>query len=397
MADRGQGPVVDWTRSWLARLTFRLAGSIVCNRTPMNIVKATYRYEEWLGRHTALVQPDLRLKHRQMAEAVFPFLRATFYRWMQVWPEVCAELAKAPRVLAVGDLHVENFGTWRDVEGRLVWGVNDFDEAAVLPHTIDLVRLAASAVFAIDAGHLALKPKNACAEILNGYRESLAQGGCPFVLEEKHNWLRQMATGVLRDAAHFWQKMDSLPKINGKIPVSAQEALEHLMPERGLVYRTVRRVAGLGSLGHVRLVAIAECRGARIAREAKALVPSSAHWAREEKEPAEILYQAIIGRAVRDPDPFVRLHGRWVIRRLSPHCSRIELSVLPTSRDELRLLYAMGWETANIHLGIVDARKQIRRHLNRLKPDWLFAAAKDMVNVVTKDWRAWKTSQNSKR
>jgi len=36
-------------------------------------------------------------------------------------------------VLAVGDLHVENFGTWRDAEGRLIWGVNDFDEAWRLP------------------------------------------------------------------------------------------------------------------------------------------------------------------------------------------------------------------------------------------------------------------------
>jgi uncharacterized protein DUF2252 len=361
----------------------------------MNIVKATHRFEEWLSRHTTLVQPDLRLKHQRMAEAVFPFLRATFYRWMQVWPEVCPDLAKAPRVLAVGDLHVENFGTWRDIEGRLVWGVNDFDEAAVLPYTIDLVRLAASAMFAIEAGHLALKPKTACADILDGYRLSLTQGGRPFVLEEEHNWLHQMATGVLRDAAHFWRKMDSLPRMTGKIPVSAQEALEHLMPERGLIYRTVRRVAGLGSLGHVRLVAIAECRGAKIAREAKALVPSSVYWAKEENEPAEIMYQAILGRAVRDPDPFVRLIGRWVVRRLSPHCSRIELNVLPTSRDELRLLSAMGWETANIHLGTVDARKQVRRHLDRLKPNWLFAAAEDMVKAVTRDWRAWKKNQNS--
>ena len=31
--------------------------------------------------------------------------------------------------LSVGDLHVENFGTWRDSEGRLIWGINDFDEA----------------------------------------------------------------------------------------------------------------------------------------------------------------------------------------------------------------------------------------------------------------------------
>ena len=36
----------------------------------MNIVKATHRFEEWLGRHTTLVQADLRLKHQRMAEAI---------------------------------------------------------------------------------------------------------------------------------------------------------------------------------------------------------------------------------------------------------------------------------------------------------------------------------------
>jgi hypothetical protein len=376
-------------------LTFGRAGSIVAHRTAMNIVKATHRFEEWLKRHTTLVKPDLRLKHQRMAEAVFPFLRATFYRWMQVWPEVCPDLAKAPRVLAVGDLHVENFGTWRDIEGRLVWGINDFDEAAVLPYSIDLVRLATSAIFAIQEGHLALKPKDACATILDGYRESLANHGRPYVLEEENGWLRQVATGVLRDPVHFWQKMDSLPRITSAVSASAREALEHLMPERGLTYRTVRRVAGLGSLGHVRLVAVALCHGARIAREAKALVPSSVYWATGDESPSEILYHAILSHAVRCPDPFVQLRGRWIVRRLSPHCCRIELNVLPTNRDELRLLFAMGWETANIHLGTVDARKYILRHLSRLKPNWLLAAAKEMEKAVTDDWRAWKKSELS--
>jgi uncharacterized protein (DUF2252 family) len=358
----------------------------------MNIIKATHRFEEWLGRHTPLVKPDLQLKHERMAETVFPFLRATFYRWMQIWPEVCPDLAKAPRVLAVGDLHVENFGTWRDIEGRLVWGINDFDEAAVLPYTIDLVRLATSAILAIEDGHLALKPKDACASISEGYKESLAKGGRAYVLEEENTWLRQIATGVLRDPVHFWQKMDSLPRVHGEVLPSAREALEHLMPERGLTYRTVRRVAGLGSLGHIRVVAIALCHGARVAREAKALAPSSVYWATGDDRPAEILYQAIISRAVRCPDPFVQLRGHWIVRRLSPHCSRIELSVLPTNRDELRLLSAMGWETANIHLGTVDAHKYIRGHLARLKPGWLYTAAKKMEEAVTEDWRAWKKS-----
>ena len=358
----------------------------------MNIVKATRRFEQWLGKRTTIVRPDLRLKHLRMAESAFPFLRATFYRWMQVWPEVCADLADSPRLLAVGDLHVENFGTWRDIEGRLVWGVNDFDEAAVLPYTIDLVRLAVSAALAINERHLSLKVKDACEAILRGYRESLVEGGLPFVLEEQHSWLREVATGDLRDPVHFWEKMDHLPRITRQIPGSARKALEKLLPEPSGSFRTVRRVAGLGSLGHVRVVAIAECHGAKVAREAKALVPSSAYWAEGRAQAKEILYQKIIDRAVRCPDPFVELRGDWLVRRLSPHCSRIELNVLPAKRDELRLLHSMGWETANIHLGSPKARKDVRRHLDRMKPGWLLAAAQHMVKVVTNDWRAWKKS-----
>jgi hypothetical protein len=358
----------------------------------VNIVKSTRHYEQWLGRHTALVKPDLRLKHQQMAVAPFPFMRATFYRWMQVWPKVCSSLSRAPKVLAVGDLHIENFGTWRDVEGRLVWGVNDVDEAAVLPYTNDLVRLAASAVLAIAAGHLALKVKDACAAILEGYRKSLAEHGRPIVLEEENQWLRQIATGELRDPAHFWKKMDGLPTYREKIPATALEALEHLMPVRGLKYRLVRRVAGLGSLGHVRVVAIANYGGGKVAREAKALVLSSVYWAEKSDDPAGIMCHAILGCSVRCPDPFVRVHGHWIVRRLSPHCCRIELDVLPQGRDELGLLSAMGWETANIHLGSPTAFKQVRKHLSGLKSNWLASAAKDMADALVSDWHVWRKS-----
>jgi hypothetical protein len=364
----------------------------VAIRIAMNIVKATRRFERWLGQRTQLVETDLRLKHVRMAEGAFPFFRATFYRWMQVWPAICPDLAKAPRLLAVGDLHVENFGTWRDVEGRLVWGVNDFDEAAVLPYTVDLVRLATSALLAITAGHIKIRAKDACSAILAGYQKSIVAGGRPFVLAEQNGWLRDIATVASRDPEHFWQRMDSLASVRGKIPKGAQDAIERLLPERGLICRFATRTAGLGSLGHARLVAIAEYNGGRIAREAKALVPSVVYWASGAKSSTEINYQAILSRAVRCPDPFVRLRGRWIVRRLAPYCSRIELSILPTDHDELLLLSAMGWETANIHLGTGRAVKHLRKHLKGLKPNWLSVAAKDMAQAVTEDWGVWKKS-----
>jgi len=188
----------------------------------------------------------------------------------------------------------------------------------------------------------------------------------------------------------FWAKMSALPAVKGDIPVGAVDALEHLMPAPGIQYRLARRVAGLGSLGHARFVALGEWCGGRIAREAKALAPSAVSWALEETEPAEILYQTIISRAVRCPDPFVQLRARWLVRRLSPHCSRIELATLEAPGKELRLLHAMGWETANIHLGTRTKRKQILSHLNKQRPKWLHEAADGMVTAGISDWKTWK-------
>ncbi|HYM78419.1 MAG TPA: DUF2252 family protein [Candidatus Dormibacteraeota bacterium] len=356
----------------------------------MNAVKATRQFEDWLGHRTDLVKKDLRLKHATMKADVFPFFRATYYRWAQVWLRVCPELAHAPHVLAVGDLHVENFGTWRDAEGRLIWGVNDFDEVHPMAYANDLVRLAVSVHLACEEGHLPLKGKDICNTILEGYQEALRAGGLPFVLGEKNDWLRRIAESDLRDPVLFWRKMDALPTVKGEVPPSAIDAIEHLMPARNVPYRLAHRVAGRGSLGHARYVAIADWNGGRIAREAKALVASACYWARGHEGPSEILYQTVISRAVRCPDPFVQLRGRWIVRRLSPHCSRIELATLKAPGEEMRLLHAMGWETANIHLGTRSVRKQVLRHIGKQTGKWLHRATEAMLQAVREDWKTWK-------
>ena len=156
----------------------------------MTIVQATRKFERWLTQQTAVVRMQLSEKHRRMAESPLIFLRGRIYRWSQMWPEVCPELARASHVLAIGDLHVDSFGTWRDVAGRLVWGADDFDEAFYLPYTQDLLRLAVSARLAISEESLALGWKDACDSILEGYRDGLSSGGRAFVLEEQHRWLR---------------------------------------------------------------------------------------------------------------------------------------------------------------------------------------------------------------
>jgi uncharacterized protein DUF2252 len=355
----------------------------------MNIFKATQDFEQWLAKRIPVVRQDLALKHALMAEAPFPFFRATFYRWLQHWPEVCGHEAKAPALLAVGDLHIENFGTWRDEEGRLIWGVNDLDEVWPAAYTIDLVRLTTSAYLAILGEHLSLTRRQAAEAIEEGYRDALAEGGKAFILAEHHQWLRLLATSKLRDPVPFWAKMQQNPPYSAKPPEEARKLIEATLPTPQQSYQLKRRIAGLGSLGHPRILALSSWQGAFIAREAKAIRPSA--WVWYKNSSSEDLYgYKLVDSAIRVKDPCVRFHGGWVVRRLAPDCSRIELASLPAERDESRLLYDMGWETANIHFGSPRAIAKVKRDLGSRRGRWLHKAAKAMFKVTLEDWGEWR-------
>ena len=355
----------------------------------MNIIESTREFEKWLEREVPLVRQDLTLKHAAMAQASFPFFRATFYRWLQLWPEVCPEAAAAPKVLGVGDLHIENFGTWRDPEGRLIWGVNDLDEAWPAAYTLDLMRLAASAYLAIEEAHLGLSRREASEALEEGYRDGLAADGKAFVLAEEHQWLRLLALSKLRDPVRFWGKLQAFPPYTAKAPDEVRKLIEAALPSPDCAYTLKKRIAGLGSLGHPRILAISSWKDSFVAREAKAIRPSAWVWIKKSKS-ADIYGLKLVQRSIRVRDPFVFFHGRWLVRRLAPDCSRIELASLPAERDEARLLYAMGWETANMHLGTPQATKDVKRDLAKRKSRWLHKGAKAMCKATLKDWEAWR-------
>jgi hypothetical protein len=356
----------------------------------VTIIRATEKYEAWLGGQMPLVETDIAFKHQQMASTAFPFFRATYYRWAQKWEKVCDKAAEAPSVLAVGDLHVENFGTWRDLEGRLIWGVNDFDEAIELPYTNDLIRLAAGAELAIREERLRFDLPEACEAILEGYSKSLEVKGRPFVLEEHHQELRSMATSSLRSPDQFWSKMKEMGAASGPALEGAVSAIEDLISPDCDSQSMRSRRAGLGSLGRPRYVLLAELEGGLIAREAKHTAGSAVCWANKEEGPYVVQYETILDQSVRCKDPLVRLCGDWLVRRLAPHCTRIPLDDWPKEREEIDLVRAMGFETANIHLGTDRADKLIRADLKDRPKKWLRKAAEAMADAVEEDAEAWR-------
>nr|WP_062340529.1 DUF2252 domain-containing protein [Herbidospora sakaeratensis] len=89
-----------------------------------------------------------RAKFRKMAATPFAFYRGSaclFYADLSSEPADDAFLDDLTRRVWIhGDLHAENFGTYMNSSGRLVFNVNDFDEAYVGPYVWDLKRFVAS-------------------------------------------------------------------------------------------------------------------------------------------------------------------------------------------------------------------------------------------------------------
>lgn len=122
----------------------------------MNIQQATRSYEAWMRSCTTVIEGDLRSKHAQLRDDPFLFFRGTFYRWAQLWSDVCPDLRTAPKVLAAGDRARRQLRHLVRIGGAHVLG------------RVDLVRLAASVKMGIDAEKLNVKLKDACDAIVEG-------------------------------------------------------------------------------------------------------------------------------------------------------------------------------------------------------------------------------------
>jgi len=361
-----------------------------------SILDDTREYESWLASYAAVDADDLTYKHTRMADPrdPFPFFRGTYYRWLRQFRELCPELNDAPPVLAIGDLHLQNFGTWRDGEGRLAWGVNDFDETADLPYTIDLVRLACSIRFAKRTGTLGIQNGQACDALVRIYKQTLESGGQPFVLEEENPHLRALAYAQERGPARFWKRLTRLlQEPEADVPEEARELLLRDMPAKRLAcqFRFHRRV-GMGSLGKPRFTVLAQWSGGWVARQAKAIVPPASCWLDGKSGPSRSRMGEIVKKAIRCRDPFFRPEKDWIARRIAPRCSKIELSYVKNSGDQTALIEAMGAETANVHLGSAKVVEAILKDLDQRPKGWLWESAKRMYKVMRADWVEWRCS-----
>lgn len=351
----------------------------------MSFKKDNSAYEAWLRTQCVVVAADLDHKHERMRLDPFVFLRATYFRWARTIEAVCPELTGAPDVLAVGDTHTENFGTWRDREGRLIWGVNDFDEAAVMPYAYDLVRLAASA---------RLAPERVCGNhtaadaIRDGYAKGLTDPR-PMLLDEQETWMRPYVACSDKDRRKFWKEARDYPTADPDPPAAVRDGLRDSLPKQARIQRFATRRKGSGGLGRPRYVAIAEWRGGLIVREAKALVPSAWHWAHGTEPPPSPLSELATG-PYRAPDPFLKVRAGFVFRRIAADSRKVELGADAGEQLHGDLLRAMGRDLGAIHAADPQRAAAIRLDLEGRADSWLHDAAGAAAAAVERDFKNWQ-------
>ena len=115
----------------------------------------------------------LRIKYQRMRSDSFAFLRGTcplFYERLYA-----AKLSRStPLVWICGDLHLENFGSYKGNNRVAYFDLNDFDEAALAPASWELVRMLTSVL--VGAATLSISPSEAhtlCSVFLDNYAASL--------------------------------------------------------------------------------------------------------------------------------------------------------------------------------------------------------------------------------
>ncbi|MDP9395492.1 MAG: DUF2252 domain-containing protein [Actinomycetota bacterium] len=163
--------------------------------------------------------PDaFRRKFRKMAADPFAFYRGSaclFYADVAAREDRWAD-ERTGRVWIQGDLHAENFGTYMDGSGILVFDVNDFDEAYLGHFTWDLQRFAASLAL---LGWTKALPDEAIEDLLEGYLRAYLEQVRFFVEEDRdHEWALRLDTaqGSVREAlmaAQLATRVDLLDRL----------------------------------------------------------------------------------------------------------------------------------------------------------------------------------------
>lgn len=134
--------------------------------------------------HKDFLPEMVRSKYQMMNESAYKFFRGTCGLYYDDFRRE-KNLPSSPVSWICGDLHLENFGSYKGDNRLLYFDLNDFDEAILAPVTWELTRFISSVFIGFKAmGIESKKAMNMAQLFLKVYSEVLA-GGKSFYIEPK--------------------------------------------------------------------------------------------------------------------------------------------------------------------------------------------------------------------
>jgi uncharacterized protein (DUF2252 family) len=380
------------------------------------------------GRHPEL----LALKYRKMAASPFGYFRGTNHLFHADWPRE-AWLERMPAVWLNGDLHIENFGTYRGDNRLVYFDIGDFDDGALGPLGRDLLRFMVGVHMAGHEMGFGARRANALNRIfLAAYRAALIDG--------KARWIeRRTAGGVIGDLLakleHRTQgdllaKRTILRKGKRRLRTDTGKALALAPAERARVAAFMKRfadgrrhpgffkvldvaqrVAGVGALGLKRYVVLVEGGGGRDGAaliDLKSQIGSSLIPRLRQRQPkfgSEAARVVAIENRMQAVGPAfltaVRIAGRsFTLRELQPSADKLDLASTHPDRGAFEdVIVAMGELTAWAQLRCagrdgaadIDGLMAFARNAAVSRP--LIVLAKDWAATIIADWRRFRESK----
>lgn len=382
-----------------------------------------------IRKYNSGLEPErLRRKYELMRKDPFAFFRGTCHLFYDRLPRL-GRLARAPAAWSCGDLHLENFGSFKGDNGLVYFDLNDFDEAILAPCIWDVVRLVSSIVVARGTLGLTLAAaKRHGGALIGAYAGALERG--------KAYWLeRDAAAGPIgtvlqrlkgRSRRGLLARRCVVRNAKHKIAIDGQHAFAADAGQQAFVRRLIarfarsqpdpgyfrpidvaRRVAGTGSLGLERYVILVAGKGApermhlldlKLARpssSARHVKLDQPHWGSEAERiiavqtRCQAVSPAFLAAVQAD-------HGSFVLRDLQPAEDRLDLARIAREPDDLAAVFQM--------MGSLLAWDQLRasgRQGAALADDLMAFAAKtkwrprlldvatEAAERVSSDWEAY--------
>ena len=386
-----------------------------------------------IKKYNANRDPELvRLKYEALKESPFRFFRGTCHLFYEDLPQQ-SFILKSPRTWICGDLHLENFGTFKGDNRLAYFDMNDFDEALLGPCLLDVVRLCTSVFLASDMIKIGKAECRKLAKVLlQSYAENL-RGGKIRYMEQR------TAKGFVRDFLEHATKRSRLEMLKQRVKITKADAVikhdelkafavnketKHKVkraltewaeqnadnPRFYKVIDVANRATGTGSIGIERHLVLVEGKGKPdgyyLLDIKEADLPTSLTYLKLKQPKWKNEAERLIGiqsRVQADSPAYlnpIKIGKKWfVMKELQPLEDKVDFTLLQKDIDKLtQLLADMGAIVAwnNLRCGgrqgsaIADEMMKFGSNLHTVEEEILNYAENYAAKTV-KYWREFKS------